>query len=345
MKKIFRVFVTMMLVFSLFPAQAVQAATPKIDVVSLSAKKRVKPHLNYKIKHVNRAEKFKLKLVGSKAVSFDSSDETVATVTEDGKVKPITAGKCHILVTGDNGKIYKCRIYVYDTKRRSDAATVHPDHWYAVNVKASEVTDDNFIGKPGMLVNFTNTLEHRGEPEGLVLLKNSKTSHLTCDPNTKVQKRLIAPLNEMIDAAYAAGIKWWNITESGGWRKYSTQDGYWSRHMRETDGHYGDNPYLAKNGVKAVPAVSSEHRTGFALDLQTTDAGYKWLKENSYKYGFILRYTGDKTKYTGVMDEYWHYTFVGVNVAMTCYREGLCLEEYYIKYVDVDLAALKERDP
>ena len=344
MKKIVSIFLVIVL-FSLFPAQAVQAAAPKTKVVSVAAKKQAKTCLNYKIKHVNRAEKFKLKLLNGKAVSFVSSDETVATVSEGGKVKPITAGKCHIAVTSDTGKTYKCRVYVYDTKRRSDAVTVHPDHWFAVKVKESEVANDNFIAKPGMLVNFTNTLEHRGEPEGLVLLRSGKTSHLTCDSNTKVQKRLIEPLNEMIDAAYAAGITWWNITESGGWRKYSTQNGYWNRHMRETDGHYGDNPYLAKNGVKAVPGVSSEHRTGFALDLQTTDAGYKWLRENSYKYGFILRYTGDKTKYTGVMDEYWHYTFVGVNVAMTCYRENICLEEYYIKYVDVDLESLKSKDP
>jgi len=339
MRKIFSILVILIL---LFPAQAAQAAIPRIKVVNIAAKNQV-TRLNYEVKHVNRAEKFKLRLLGGEAVSFISSDETVATVSETGTVKPITAGNCCITVISNTGKIYKCRVCVYDTKRRGTTTITHPDHWYAVTVEKSEVADDDFISKPGMLVNFTNTLEHRGEPEGLVLLKDSKTNHLTCDANTKVQKRLITPLNKMIDAAYAAGIKWWNITEEGGWREYSTQDEFWSTHMSKTDGHYGDNPYL--NGVGSVPAVSSEHRTGFALDLQTTDAGYKWLEENSYKYGFILRYTGDKTKYTGVMDEFWHYTFVGVDVAMTCHREDLCLEEYYAKYVDVDLKSLKNQDP
>jgi LAS superfamily LD-carboxypeptidase LdcB len=341
-RKIFSVLVILVL---LFPAQAAQAAIPKVKVAGMEIRNLVKPRLNYTVKHVDRARKFKLRLLNGEAISFVSSDETVATVNESGQVKPITAGNCCITVISNTGKIYKCRVCIYDTKRRSATTTTHPDHWRAVTIKKSEVTNDGFLVKPGVLVNFTNTLEYSGEPEGLVVLETSKTSHLTCDSSIKVQKRLIAPLNKMIDAAYADGVKWWNIAEGGGWRDYDTQDENWNLHMYETDGHYGDNPYLSDSGVKAVPAVSSEHRTGFALDLQTTDAGYKWLEENSYKYGFILRYTGDKTEYTGVMDEFWHYTFVGVDVAMTCHREDLCLEEYYAKYVDVDLKSLKNQGP
>ena len=55
---------------------------------------------------------------------------------------------------------------------------------------------------------------------------------------------------------------------------------------------------------------------------------YFWLQENSYKYGFIFRYPGDKTDITGVAEEVWHYRYVGVEAATEMYEKGLCLEEY-----------------
>ena len=55
---------------------------------------------------------------------------------------------------------------------------------------------------------------------------------------------------------------------------------------------------------------------------------YFWLQENSYKYGFIFRYPGDKTDITGVAEEVWHYRYVGVEAATEMHEKGLCLEEY-----------------
>ena len=54
----------------------------------------------------------------------------------------------------------------------------------------------------------------------------------------------------------------------------------------------------------------------------------KWLMENSYKYGFILRYPADKSFLTGINYEPWHYRYVGQEIAAEIYKEGLCLEEY-----------------
>ena len=95
---------------------------------------------------------------------------------------------------------------------------------------------------------------------------------------------------------------------------------------------YGDDPYHS-GGVICVPGVSSEHRTGYAIDFDASEQGFDWLEKNSYKSGFIKRYYGNKTEYTGVMDEPYHFTYVGKAVALTCYSEGICLEEYYEKYV------------
>ncbi len=96
--------------------------------------------------------------------------------------------------------------------------------------------------------------------------------------------------------------------------------------------------YALTAGYIAVPGTS-EHQTGLAVDFITpgymyldegfedTDA-YKWLAENSYKYGFILRYPSEKAELTGINYEPWHFRFIGFEHAKAIYESGLCLEEY-----------------
>lgn len=55
---------------------------------------------------------------------------------------------------------------------------------------------------------------------------------------------------------------------------------------------------------------------------------YSWLAENAHKYGFIKRYPSDKTDITGVINEPWHYRYVGKEAALEIYSQGMCLEEY-----------------
>jgi len=88
----------------------------------------------------------------------------------------------------------------------------------------------------------------------------------------------------------------------------------------------------------AIPGTS-EHQTGLALDIvsssyqllnkeQENTPEQKWLIENSYKYGFILRYPSDKTNITGIEYEPWHYRYVGKETAKEITERGICLEEY-----------------
>ena len=86
---------------------------------------------------------------------------------------------------------------------------------------------------------------------------------------------------------------------------------------------------------------SSEHQTGLAIDIAYMDNGVyiektsdedpeiKWLKENAYKFGFILRYPEGKEDVTNIQYERWHYRFVGVEMATILYAEGITLDEYY----------------
>ena len=83
----------------------------------------------------------------------------------------------------------------------------------------------------------------------------------------------------------------------------------------------------------------SEHQTGLAMDVlsneyTTLDEGfkytkaYKWINENCYKYGFIVRYPEGKEQITGYDYEPWHIRYVGNEVAKEIAYKGITLEEY-----------------
>ena len=90
--------------------------------------------------------------------------------------------------------------------------------------------------------------------------------------------------------------------------------------------------------IVAVPGTS-EHHSGLAVDIIDTQLwslveeqedleGQKWLMENCWRYGFILRYPKDKIDITGIIYEPWHYRYVGREMALAIRDSGLCLEEY-----------------
>lgn len=91
-------------------------------------------------------------------------------------------------------------------------------------------------------------------------------------------------------------------------------------------------------GLVAKPGTS-EHESGLAVDIydrasQTAgvynpaNAVNTWLRDNSWKYGFILRYTLENHEKTGYAPEPWHFRYVGRDPAKSIYEQGLTLEEY-----------------
>ena len=73
-------------------------------------------------------------------------------------------------------------------------------------------------------------------------------------------------------------------------------------------------------GVRCAPYSSGKRYCRSAVQ--------KWLLENSWRYGFILRYPTDQTDVTGIVYEPWHYRYVGKEYAQDIYKKGLCLEQY-----------------
>lgn len=147
-----------------------------------------------------------------------------------------------------------------------------------------------------------------------------------------VDERIYDSLMCMLEDAKAEN--WYQMPRVvSGWRTADTQQKLYDDKIAEyeKEGYSaGEARKLAEQWV-AVPGYS-EHQLGFAVDINGVSYNvYSWLMENSYKYGFIFRYPGDKTEITGVAEEVWHYRYVGVEAAAEMYEKGLCLEEYIRK--------------
>ena len=107
------------------------------------------------------------------------------------------------------------------------------------------------------------------------------------------------------------------------------------------------NDYKQKEGIKEADKYSaragfSEHQTGLCVDIDDKkfnyenfdkSNSYKWMINNSYKYGFILRYPKNKEKITGYIYEPWHYRYVGIDIATFIHNNDITFDEYYAKYI------------
>ena len=144
-----------------------------------------------------------------------------------------------------------------------------------------------------------------------------------------VDARIYDPLMEMFEAARSINLDRLPNVESGYRSEEKQQQLYDEKRKEFLQQGYAESDATALTEKWVSVPGTSEHQLGIAVDIsgEVYDI-YAWLQENSYKYGFILRYTADKTAITGVAPEEWHYRYVGVEAATEIYQQGLCLEEY-----------------
>ncbi len=118
------------------------------------------------------------------------------------------------------------------------------------------------------------------------------------------------------------------------YRDYSFQSTLYNNYVKE-DGVAAADTYSARPGC-------SEHQTGLAIDLKNpirtnvrlSESDYAWLKENAYRFGFIIRFPGNKEFVTGYQEENWHIRYVGMDAAKIIHDDDLTLEEYIDLYVN-----------
>ncbi|KHD46356.1 M15 family metallopeptidase [Streptococcus hongkongensis] len=123
-----------------------------------------------------------------------------------------------------------------------------------------------------------------------------------------------------------------------GYRSVETQAQLFQSYI---DQEKANNPSLTDAEAEKLvqtysqPAGASEHVTGLAMDMGTSNylnqshvETVKQIVALAADYGFVLRFPEDKEKITGVGYEDWHYRYVGKASAKYMSEHKLTLEEY-----------------
>ena len=172
-----------------------------------------------------------------------------------------------------------------------------------------------------MLVNGRHYLDENYKPAGLVTFsrdysyEEQKAQRVVVDAFLVMQKAC----KEQTDA---------QLMVNSAYRSYQEQIG---THKRNPKGY-------------AARAGSSEHQTGFALDITSREHPMRWpfdkseegvwMREHCHEYGFILRYPEKQSHIFGFAYEPWHLRYVGKEVAKRIHDEDITFDEYYAFYLD-----------
>ncbi|GAA4414261.1 hypothetical protein GCM10023168_37770 [Fodinibacter luteus] len=171
-----------------------------------------------------------------------------------------------------------------------------------------------------VLVNKRNALRPTSYVPGSLTVPS-----VTYANGQRLRSDAAAAVARMFSAARSEGAG--NMKVASGYRSYSTQYSvYWNR--VSTHGRAYADRWVARPGY-------SEHQTGLSLDIApvgnascstincigSTPQG-TWLKRNSWRFGFILRYESGYGSVTGYSSEPWHFRFVGTSLAAGYHRGG-----------------------
>lgn len=193
-----------------------------------------------------------------------------------------------------------------------------------------------------VFVNKEYSLPKNYKPDDLVV-PNIYFNLKYYDERTLMRAEAAKALEKLFIAAYQDGYKLCGVS---GYRSYERQLKIFTDNIL-TKGKEHTLQY------SAVPGTS-EHQTGLAIDVSCESLRFdlndkfydtpegKWLADNAYRFGYIIRYPKGKGDITGYAYEPWHIRYVGKGLAKYLYENDLTLDEYY-NYVpskDFDFEAL-----
>ena len=221
----------------------------------------------------------------------------------------------------ENVVIESREVLLSNTEKESLESKIQESNYMEIQRLESILNNQYFI-----LVNRENRLSENYVPNNLIEIKSRFLNYAEDD---NLESTASEALNRMFNAAMEEGI---SLVGVSGYRSYDMQRRlYDTRMVRE--GEVQTRSYTAEAGA-------SEHQTGLAIDIlsdeySVLDEGFentrafKWLNENCYKYGFILRYLKGKEDITGYSYEPWHFRYIGnEEAAMEIMNRGLTFEEY-----------------
>lgn len=236
----------------------------------------------------------------------------------------ITDAKCLPYYKSNNIKRYQDYHKLNNNLSVSDVVTrvnLNLDLPYYTNTKEAKYLNTFYT-----LVNKYNYLRDDFVPNNLVEMTT---------PYSKEGIYLVAEARDnfykLVDKAKEEGL---TIRAISAYRGYTYQKRLYDKYV-EADGVNKADTYSARPGF-------SDHQTGLAIDVDNTTSSfenftntkeYQWMLDNSYKYGFILRYPSGKESITTYQFESWHYRYVGLKLAKKIKASNLTFDEYFTRYL------------
>lgn len=238
------------------------------------------------------------------------------------KITPQVEGEYDINKSGDY-KLYYIAVDTSGNKAKEE---------FVLHIKEKNIEKQIISNNNQGTTSFTTAKGFKGVTKNGVTyidgyLIVNKTYTLPSSYGNGLTNATTEAFNNMQAAAKADGL---NIYISSGFRSYSYQKTLYNNYVNR-DGVVAADTYSARAG-------HSEHQSGLAFDVNTINDSFanteegKWLNDNCYKYGFILRYPKDKQDITMTNYEPWHYRYVGLENSAYIKENNLCLEEF-IEYL------------
>lgn len=242
------------------------------------------------------------------------------------KVTDNSSDEVNVEVKGeyDISKVGEYKLSYTATDKSGNETTIN----FKLIVKEKEVSKPN---TKEIIIGTTSKGYEIKQVDGVYYIDGILIANKTYNlPNSYAPGGLLSSFNNafnnMKNKANNEGIK---LNIISGYRSYSSQKYIYNNYVNK-DGKTKADTYSARAG-------HSEHQTGLAADINSLYTSFintkegKWLNDNCYKYGFIIRYPKGKEDITGYIYEPWHIRYVGEKLATILYNNGnwLTIEEYF----------------
>ncbi|PQZ55791.1 MULTISPECIES: D-alanyl-D-alanine carboxypeptidase family protein [Bacillus] len=189
----------------------------------------------------------------------------------------------------------------------------------SANIEKIEVTKEEIYKGNLLLVNKDYPVKKDSIRSDIINVNHNSElvrGYVIFDRNLRLSKEVVKKFLNVVDAAGKESVNHFLI--SSGYRDFQEQ-----RQLYEKMG----SDY-------ALPPGYSEHNLGLSLDVGSTQKKMekapegKWIEDNVWKYGFVLRYPKNKSNITGIQYEPWHIRYVGLPHSAIMQKKKITLEEY-----------------
>jgi len=285
--------------------------------------------ISLKISQYHKTNDYKLKTIGYNKEEIEiiktQTDETINYILNNEyneQIDDIINEKYYIEKNLERYVNYKKENENNELKNIIALVNVNRDFEEYTNTKKADISKKELV-----LTNKYNYLEKDYKPENIVTI-SSRYAY----SGNEAPKEILDYYIEMFNQAEKDGAE---LIISSAYRDYENQEETYE-YYKSLKGEEYAKTYASLPGY-------SEHQTGLAFDILTTGVltdefektkEYEWLINNSYKYGFILRYPKGKENITGYDYESWHFRYVGKEAAQKIHDEQITYDEYYAYYIE-----------